>query len=106
MKRTNPTSRDREGAAAAPVNTTPLEAVSAGRGSTGSRTSRPGGAVAGAPGGSRARSAAGRDPLFSRAARVRWRARLPIRFQQEEAIGQQDHRRVVVEPPPTPPLEV
>ena len=29
-----------------------------------------------------------------------------IVFEQQEPVGQQDHRRVVVEPAPAPPLEV
>src|SRR5262245_410322 len=84
------------------VNTTPLEVVSAGRGSRGNQVSPGAGGVVGAPDEYQGPSAAWR-PLLSRAHGLGSRTRL---FEQQEAVGQQDHRRVVVEPAPAPTLEV
>src|SRR5688500_14515848 len=98
--RSDTASRDRQGAGH--VNTTPLEVVTAGRDSSGNRVWPAAGATAGARGGSRAPSAAAR-PLFSRARGLGSGSGL---FEQQEPVGQDHHRRVVVEPAPAPALEV
>src|SRR3954451_6123065 len=67
------------------------------------------GAAAAALGGCRGASAAARAPLFSRnpaTAGPLPLAPCPLPLQQQEPVGQHDHCRVVVEPPPGPALEV